>query len=240
MKFFSSLLLIFWISSVLSAQPAGVLLSQNMAQTIIENPLSDGTVYLNEKSNPIDVPFFDSQYRASNDIHIKYLRNKTRVALQSDTLASFILTNDRPTLDFNINTAIAEFSRQHESGRTRFIIYGYPDDPSVLPHLRKSTMLYATGDAESMVLCAVKPQGAIKFYTQSWRFPENQRMIINSQGNVGIGTPTPASRLQVAQGDIFIEDIQSGVIMTAPNGNCWRLTIDNDGNWVKNQITCPN
>lgn len=240
MKFFSSLLLIFCTSFVLSAQSAGALLLENMAQTIAPPPLSNGTAFLNENPSLIDAPFFDSEYRASNDFRIKNLKSITSFATPSDTVASFILTNDRPTLDFNKNTAIAEFSRQHESGRTRFIIYGYPDDPSILSHLRKSTMLYATGDAESMVLCAVKPQGAIKFYTQSWRFPENQRMIINAQGNVGIGTPTPASRLQVAQGDIYIEDIQSGVIMKAPNGNCWRLTIDNDGNWIKNQITCPN
>jgi hypothetical protein len=65
-------------------------------------------------------------------------------------------------------------------------------------------------------------------------------VLIDAQGNVGIGTPTPASRLQIADGDIFIEDIQRGVIMRAPNGNCWRLRIDNNGDWVKTQIDCPN
>lgn len=60
--------------------------------------------------------------------------------------------------------------------------------------------------------------------------------------NVGIGvsrTTTPASKLEVANGDIFISDVSGGVIMKSPNGNCWRVTIDNNGDFVKTQITCP-
>lgn len=57
---------------------------------------------------------------------------------------------------------------------------------------------------------------------------------------VGIGTITPKSKLQVHGGDVYIEDVASGVIMKSPNGNCWRMTVDNSGQPVFSPITCPN
>lgn len=60
--------------------------------------------------------------------------------------------------------------------------------------------------------------------------------------NVGIGvsrTTTPASKLEVANGDVFISDINRGVIMKSTNGNCWRVTVDDTGTLVTTQITCP-
>jgi hypothetical protein len=48
-------------------------------------------------------------------------------------------------------------------------------------------------------------------------------------GNVGIGTTDPKARLQIADGDIFIQDINKGIIMKSPDGNCWRGTLNNFG-----------
>lgn len=48
-------------------------------------------------------------------------------------------------------------------------------------------------------------------------------------GKVGIGTTNPVARLQIADGDIFIQDINHGIIMKSPDGNCWRGTITNSG-----------
>ncbi len=56
---------------------------------------------------------------------------------------------------------------------------------------------------------------------------------------LGIGTNQPTAKLQVADGDIYIEDINQGVIMKSPNGQCWRLTIDNNGQLVPTAINCP-
>lgn len=60
------------------------------------------------------------------------------------------------------------------------------------------------------------------------------------QGNVGIGTITPAAKLQVAEGDVYIEDIGKGVIMKSPNGQCWRYTPDNTGQLTPTAVSCPN
>ena len=48
-------------------------------------------------------------------------------------------------------------------------------------------------------------------------------------GNVGIGTTNPVARFQVADGDIFIQDINKGIIMKSPDGSCWRGTMNNNG-----------
>ncbi len=60
---------------------------------------------------------------------------------------------------------------------------------------------------------------------------------------IGIGGTSaiasrPKSRLHIFDGDVNIENIASGIIMKSPNGNCWRVTIDNTGNLIRTQITC--
>ena len=71
-------------------------------------------------------------------------------------------------------------------------------------------------------------------------------MAINpTTNNVAIGASgftsgIPRSKLHVFNGDINIEQIGSGIIMKSPNGQCWRVTIDNTGNLIRTAITCPN
>jgi hypothetical protein len=99
-------------------------------------------------------------------------------------------------------------------------------------------VLSSTG--RGVILRADDPDGVLKFMTRGAEtFPE-ERARISASGNMGIGTADPASRLQVTDGDVFIENINKGVIMKSPNGNCWRMTINNDGSVSTTAITCPN
>lgn len=82
--------------------------------------------------------------------------------------------------------------------------------------------------------------GVIKFIAGHTSNTFIERMRLSPVGNLGIGTAAPASRLQVANGDVFIQDINNGVIMKSPNGQCWRYTPDNTGQLVGTPITCPN
>jgi len=58
---------------------------------------------------------------------------------------------------------------------------------------------------------------------------QNFNLFISNGGNIGIGTGEPSAKLQVTDGDIFIEDIDRGIIMKSPDGNCWRGTLNNQG-----------
>ena len=62
---------------------------------------------------------------------------------------------------------------------------------------------------------------------------------IDENGYVGIGQENPRSKLEVADGDIYLSDINHGVIMKSPNGQCWRGTLDNSGQLNFVSITCP-
>lgn len=57
-------------------------------------------------------------------------------------------------------------------------------------------------------------------------------------GNVGIGTSDPIAKVQIKDGDIFIEDINRGIVMKSPDGNCWRGTVDNNGALQFVQVNC--
>lgn len=60
-----------------------------------------------------------------------------------------------------------------------------------------------------------------------------------SDTNVGIGTTAPRSRLEVANGDVYVSTAASGVVLKAPNGSCWRLTVANGGALGTAAVACP-
>lgn len=57
----------------------------------------------------------------------------------------------------------------------------------------------------------------------------NGKLVVKANGNVGIGTTSPASTLTVTGGDIEVTDIASGVIIASPDGTRYRITVANGG-----------
>ena len=100
-----------------------------------------------------------------------------------------------------------------------------------------------SSNGNGMIIGAIKNNlkpGVIKFVSgQSPGTTFNERMRIDSTGMVGIGTKSPSSKLQVADGDIYISDIEKGIIMKSPDGNCWKGVLDNSGQLIFTNIDCP-
>lgn len=65
-----------------------------------------------------------------------------------------------------------------------------------------------------------------------------ERMKVISNGNVGIGTGNPLSKLQIEDGDIFITDSTKGIVLNSGSA-CYRITVNNSGTLSTNSITCP-
>ncbi|MBN2274585.1 MAG: hypothetical protein JXR41_00130 [Bacteroidales bacterium] len=67
----------------------------------------------------------------------------------------------------------------------------------------------------------------------------DSKMSITRNGNVGIGTTIPHSKLQVTEGDVYVETIGSGIILKASDGSCWRITVGTSGALKTTLIGCP-
>lgn len=52
--------------------------------------------------------------------------------------------------------------------------------------------------------------------------------------------PCPAiEQVGVEEGDIFVKESCHGVILTSPNGTCYRIIVDDNGGLHTEQVTCP-
>ena len=69
---------------------------------------------------------------------------------------------------------------------------------------------------------------------------DNDSIInLSVNGNVGLNETNPQSKLHIKDGDIYLEEINRGVIMKSPNGQCWRYTPDDTGQLIGSPISCP-
>jgi hypothetical protein len=64
-------------------------------------------------------------------------------------------------------------------------------------------------------------------------------LTILNNGNTGFGTDKPQTRIHLEDGDIYLSDIQSGIIMKSPDGQCWRGRLNEQGALVFTSIDCP-
>lgn len=110
----------------------------------------------------------------------------------------------------------------------------YYDGGSLLGGSNDGLVIEKTDDNET------GPDGGIAFVNQGHTGGRVISLAIRGNGLVGIGNlPTPNSRLEIADGDVYVNNSDYGIILKSPNGNCWRVTIDNNGDFDRTNITCP-
>ncbi len=103
-----------------------------------------------------------------------------------------------------------------------FGVYGHVIKDGAIDFSPMASMEYYVGNSVG--------SGEISFKTLDPNYQHRQeRLRITSYGYVGIGTTEPLAKLHVADGDIFISDINRGIIMKSPDGSCWKGTINNQG-----------
>ncbi|MCB0667534.1 MAG: hypothetical protein KDC80_17015 [Saprospiraceae bacterium] len=97
-----------------------------------------------------------------------------------------------------------------------------------------------SNNASGIIFRNETSNGDFRFLIGGFPILTNQKMILDRDGNLGVGAIDPASRLQVKGGDIYLEDVGTGVIMKSPNGTCWRMTVNDSGNPVFTELmSCP-
>lgn len=72
--------------------------------------------------------------------------------------------------------------------------------------------------------------------------PNPDQLDSNNDGIGDACSETPMLQplnVEVQEGDIYVSDFQRGVILTSPNGNCYRITVDANGNLFTTVVTCP-
>ena len=80
-------------------------------------------------------------------------------------------------------------------------------------------------------------QGDIVFATR-YNGTYSETMRISGLG-LGVGTTQPKAAVHVSNGDVYIQDINKGIIMTDANGQCWRFTPNTNGELVGTPVACP-
>jgi len=62
----------------------------------------------------------------------------------------------------------------------------------------------------------------------------------NTSGFVGIDVTDPKSKLEIANGDIYIDNIHRGIIVRSATGKCFRIQPNESGDLISKEIDCPN
>jgi hypothetical protein len=81
--------------------------------------------------------------------------------------------------------------------------------------------------------------GVLRFMTGDASGQGTEKMRMSNNGNLGLGTKSPNAKIQVNNGDIFIGTPYNGLIMKSPNGNCFKMTVNDNGTLSSILITCP-
>jgi len=111
--------------------------------------------------------------------------------------------------------------------RTGRIGIGNVTDPQAKLHIR------ADEGEDASLLLEASAGGQAKLMLS-----ESHEMTYETDENLHFRT-AQSKAFVFHQGDIFIEDIQSGIIMRSPNGQCWRGRVNDQGLLAFEQTECP-
>ena len=187
--------------------------------------------------------------------------NDNRYVKHCETLNNIIHVRDTTTNAISIRTGNTDFSYDYDltnkpypTGQEVHGLSGTPVYESGAPSfdfgtktgnfkLSTSSPGYDAGDEipnfTGTFLGTAPDMGAHENGTADMVYGTRAVFSPTGTGNVGIGQDDPKAKLQIKSGDIYLETLNTGVIMKSPDGKCWKLTVDNMGNIITTQVTCP-
>ncbi|MDO8469780.1 MAG: prepilin-type N-terminal cleavage/methylation domain-containing protein [bacterium] len=97
----------------------------------------------------------------------------------------------------------------------------------------------ATFDSNLLPVSDIGPNRGIGTALRKWQdlFLSG---TISTDGGVGIGTVAPAGTAKLrSAGDIGVTTSAAGIVLTSPNGTCYRIGVSNAGTITTSTATCP-
>jgi len=157
--------------------------------------------------------------------------NNGGFVLGQGNVGSFLTNNLQGTLMIGFNSAYPTlFVSRTESGKQSGRVgIGNVTEPQAKLHIKADA-----NEEASLLIESGAPNQDINI-----RMGQNHRISATDEGNLNFET-LEDRHFVFRQGDIYLEDIQSGIIMKSPNGQCWRGIMTDQGMLSFTQSTCPN
>lgn len=169
--------------------------------------------------------------------------SNNQIIIGAGDVGSFLTCDKTLSLAVGFKSTVPTFfvGESPSSIRTGKVSIGNTTDPQAKLHIRADSaedadlLLEATGTNKKSSFIMAGGQAYLGTASDEHSLSlvtgnTHTRMFIDAtNGNIGIGSEEPVSKLQVKDGDIFIEDINRGIIMKSPDGNCWRGVLNNSG-----------
>jgi hypothetical protein len=133
-------------------------------------------------------------------------------------------------------TASVSYGLESNDGITGSTFTHTSSSFTAIPDFDNFSVIASNG--KGFAVYTTKPYSSIRFYTNIDDNGIIERMRITGNGNVGIGTKEPKAKVEIADGDIFISDINKGIIMKSSDGQCWKGTLDNSGTLSFMAVNC--
>lgn len=191
----------------------------------------------------------DSPWEVNEDGEVTYpgsVRSGSRLGL-FDALEGFHVGRNEMTQAagfsaFNNNPESREMLLLGQGSMSNYVFLGYNNtqfnvSDVFTPLISPGTAVLYTGAPNGLHLLSWRD--GIRLYTGNDTQGTTSTFSVSRIGNVGIGTDNAGAKLEVTEGDVYITDANRGIIMTAPNGQCYRTVVGDDGVLTTTPINCP-